>query len=233
MDIKARLFELQDPGYKAFHARLIPTVEPSTIIGVRVPVLRAFAKTLGREADAFLAELPHRYYEENNLHAFLIAETADFERCLEQVEAFLPYIDNWATCDGLRPKCFRKERGRLLPAIRRWLQSEHPYTVRFAIEMLMVHYLDEAFEPEYLRLVAAVRSEHYYVKMMVAWYFATALAKQWEQTLPYLAELSDWERRKTIQKAVESDRITEEQKDYLKGAKKNGDQSDLSQGIKY
>ena len=219
MDIRAQLFELQDQGYKAFHARLMPTVEPSTIIGVRVPVLRAFAKTLGREADAFLAELPHRYYEENNLHAFLIAETNDFERCLEQVERFLPYIDNWATCDGLRPKCFRKERERLLPAIRRWLQAEHPYTVRFAIEMLMVHYLDEAFDREYLRLVAAVRSEHYYVKMMVAWYFATALAKQWEQTLPYLAELPEWERRKTIQKAAESDRITGEQKDYLKGAK--------------
>ena len=166
-----------------------------------------------------MKSLPHTYYEENNLHAFLIEKIRDFDRTVEELNRFLPYVDNWATCDGLRPKCFRKERERLLPAIRRWLQSEHPYTVRFAIEMLMVHYLDEAFEPEYLRLVAAVRSEHYYVKMMVAWYFATALAKQWEQTLPYLAELPEWERRKTIQKATESDRITGEQKDYLKGAK--------------
>ncbi len=219
MDIEKELFKMQDAGYKAFHCRLMPTVDPAAVIGVRTPMLRAFAKRLGAEAEAFLAALPHRYYEENNLHAFLIAETADFEQCLAQVEAFLPYVDNWATCDGLRPKCFRHERARLLPAIRRWLESAHPYTVRFGIEMLMVHYLDEDFFEEQFALVAAVRSEEYYVKMMVAWYFATALAKRWEEALPYLARLQSWERRKTIRKACESDRITPEQKEFLKGVK--------------
>lgn len=219
MEIVKELFKLQDLGYKAFQGRLMPTVEPSAIIGVRTPLLRALAKRLGGEGKAFLEELPHRYYEENNLHAFMINETADFERCLAQVEAFLPHIDNWATCDGLRPKCFRNNRERLVPAIRRWLAAEHPYTVRFGIEMLMVHYLDEDFFIESLAWVAAVRSEEYYVKMMVAWYFATALAKRWAEALPYLDRLPEWVRRKTVQKAIESDRITPEQKEYLRGVK--------------
>ncbi len=219
MEIIKELFKMQDPGYKAFQARLMPTVEPAAIIGVRTPMLRAFAKRLGDEKEAFLTMLPHRYYEENNLHTFVINETADFERCLAQVEVFLPYIDNWATCDGLRPKCFGNNRNRLLPAIRRWLVAEHSYTVRFGIEMLMVHYLDEDFFEESLALVAAVRSEEYYVRMMVAWYFATALAKRWSEALPYLECLPEWERRKTIQKAIESNRITPEQKEYLRGVK--------------
>ncbi len=219
MDVVKELFKMQDPVYKAFQGRLMPTVEPSAIIGVRTPMLRAFAKGLRDGTEPFLAALPHRYYEENNLHAFLINETADFDRCLGQVEAFLPYVDNWATCDGLRPKCFRKNRERLLPFIRRWMESAEPYTVRFGIEMLMVHFLDEDFFEESLNWVASVRSSEYYVQMMVAWYFATALAKQWDAALPYLERLPDWERRKTIQKAVESYRITPTQKDYLKGVK--------------
>lgn len=219
MDITQELFRLQDVSYKEFHSRLMPTVDAARVIGVRTPQLRVFAKGLGAEAEPFLEAMPHVYYEENNLHAFLLNEMADFEECLARVEAFLPYVDNWATCDGLRPKCFRRNRQRLLPAIRRWLASSHPYTVRFGIEMLMVHFLDEDFFPEALNWVAAIRSEEYYVRMMVAWYFATALAKQWEAALPHLDALGEWERRKTVQKAVESYRITPQQKEYLKGVK--------------
>ena len=219
MEIAERLFEMQDFGYKAFHSRLMPTVDPSRIIGVRVPAVRRLAKELGEDAAPFLESLPHFYYEENNLHAFLLSEIRDFEECVRAVDRFLPYVDNWATCDGLRPKCFVRRRAELLPWIERWMASPHPYAVRFGIEMLMVHFLDDGFDEKYLRMVSSVRREEYYVKMMVAWYFATALAKRWGEALPYLDRLPDWERRKAVRKALESFRITEEQKTYLRGVK--------------
>lgn len=214
-----RLFAHQDLGYKAFHAKLMPTIHPDTIIGVRIPVLRQMAKELHKtpEATAFMRQLPHTYYEENNLHAFFIAQIQDFDTCVEALQRFLPYIDNWATCDSLRPVCFKKHRAELLPWIQRWLASDAPYTVRFGIEMLMTYYLDEYFTPEYPQWVASIQSGEYYVNMMIAWYFATALAKQWAAVVPYLKvkSLPVWVHNKTIQKAVESYRITTEQKAYL------------------
>ena len=212
---------MQDCSYRDFHSRLMPTVEKERIIGIRTPQLRRFSKTVG-EAGSFLKELPHYYYEENNLHAFLIAEIKDFDVCLAAVEAFLPYIDNWATCDGLRPKVFAKNTDRLLPRIRVWLASGHPYTVRFGMEMLMCYYLDAQFNPVHLEWVASVSSEEYYVNMMAAWYFATALAKQYDAVLPFIEQrrLSPWVHQKTIQKACESYRITPQQKEYLKKHRK-------------
>ena len=183
------------------------------------PPSRQPAKKLNREeADKFLSALPHRYYEENQLHAFLLADRKDYEECLTEVEVFLPYVDNWATCDQLSPKVFRKQRAKLLERIKSWLQSSEVYTVRFAVKMLMEHFLDEDFDRSYLSLVAALRSEEYYINMMIAWYFATALAKQYSETLPFLEEkkLSVWTNNKAIQKAVESRRITPEQKVYLR-----------------
>ncbi len=214
-----RLFAHQDLGYKVFHAKLMPNIHPDTIIGVRVPVLRQMAKELHKtsEATAFMRQLPHTYYEENNLHAFFIAQITDFDACVEELNQFLPYIDNWATCDSLRPVCFKKHREELLPWIRKWMASNRTYTVRFGIEMLMTYYLDEYFTPEYPRWVASIQSGEYYVNMMIAWYFATALAKQWMTVVPYLEvkSLPVWVHNKTIQKAVESYRITTEQKTYL------------------
>ena len=222
-EIEESLFALQDLKYRDLQSALIPTVPRERIIGVRTPSLRALAKKLGRRADAgeFLAVLPHRYFDENQLHAFLIAGIRDFGEALAAVDAFLPYVDNWATCDQLSPAAFRTHRAELLPAVERWLASEHAYTVRFGIGMLMQHYLDEAFDPAYPERVAALRSDEYYVNMMIAWYFATALAKQWESALPFLEErkLSPWTHNKAIQKAVESYRITAEQKEFLKSLK--------------
>lgn len=218
--LRARLFALRDEGYRDFHARLMPTVDKARVLGVRVPALRALAREVRGtpEAAAFLRELPHEYYEENNLHAYLVAAERDFDRALAEAERFLPYIDNWATCDGFSPKVFARHRAALLPHIERWLSSGDPYTVRFGVKLLMEHFLDEDFSPAYLERVAAVRSEEYYVNMMCAWYFATALAKQYEQTLPYLAEarLPVWVHNKAIQKAVESRRISIAQKDFLR-----------------
>lgn len=218
MEILERLFSMQDVGYQAFQRRLMPTVAPERVIGVRTPQLRRLAKELRGSAGAFLAELPHFYYEENNLHAFLIEGISDYDECLSAVEAFLPHIDNWATCDSLSPRVFGRHTDELLAPIQCWLGSERVYPCRFGIGQLMRWYLDERFSPEYLRMVAAVASEEYYVRMMVAWYFATALAKQYEFTLPYLTEgrLDEWTHRKTIQKAIESDRISAEQKAYLR-----------------
>lgn len=218
--IEQRLFALQDAGYKAFHCALMPTVDPDRVIGVRTPALRALAKELKGE-KAFLLCLPHSYYEENNLHGYLISSIQDFGDCVREVERFLPYVDNWATCDCLRPKCFAKHTDVLLPYIRRWLASEHIYTIRFGMGMLMTHYLEAHFSPEYLAWVAAVQSQEYYVNMMAAWYFATALAKQWDESIAYLENrsLSPWVHNKTIQKAVESFRITPEQKTFLKTLK--------------
>lgn len=220
MDIKKRLFELQDVKYREFHSKLMPTVDKNRIIGIKVPVIREFAKKIAFTADAceFMRALPHQYYEENNLHAFLISEEKDFDKCIEELERFLPFIDNWATCDSLRPKCFKLNTDRLLKYIFSWIKSEKPYVVRFGIEMLMVHYLDEHFKPEYLHHVSRIISEEYYVNMMMAWYFATALAKQYNAALPFIKSqtLPIWVHNKTIQKALESYRITEEQKEYLR-----------------
>ncbi len=211
------LLSNRDEEYRNFHCKLIPTVPLETVMGVRVPVLRRLAKELSLP-QSFLESLPHGLYEENQVHSFVIAEIRDYEQCISEVNRFLPYVDNWAVCDSLRPKCFGKHLDVLMKQIDIWLASSHSYTVRFGIEMLMVWYLDDCFAPEYLEKVAAVSLEEYYVKMMVAWYFATALAKQWEQTLPYLQEqrLPLWIHQKTIQKAVESNRLTLEQKKQLK-----------------
>lgn len=218
--IRARLFALQDEGYRAFHSRLMPTVPPETVIGVRVPALRRLAKQLAGtpQAEAFLQELPHIYYEENNLHAFLLESIRDYDAALAATEKFLPYIDNWATCDSFCPKVFAKHKEDLLPVLRRWMASDHPYTVRYGMEMLMRYYLDEDFRPEHLAWAAAVHSGEYYINMMRAWYFATALAKQPEAALPWLTErrLDVWTHNKTIQKAVESSRIPAETKAFLR-----------------
>lgn len=220
-EIQKHLFELQDMAYRDFHSRLMPDIDKETVIGIRVPVLRKYAKSIaGTElAEKFIKELPHCYYEENNLHMMLITGIKDYARCLTEIERFLPYIDNWATCDFPAPKCFENHKEELLPVIKRWIASSETYTIRYGIGMLMRLYLDEDFDPEYVRLVVGVKSDEYYVNMMIAWYMATALAKQWDAVIPYIEEhrMSDWVHRKTIQKAVESYRITDEQKKYLKG----------------
>lgn len=220
-EIQKHLFELQDMAYRDFHSRLMPDTDKETIIGIRVPVLRKYAKSIaGTElSEKFIKELPHHYYEENNLHMMLITRIKDYDKCLSEVERFLPYIDNWATCDFPAPKCFENHKEELLPVIKRWIASGETYTIRYGIGMLMRLYLDADFDPEYVKLVAEVKSDEYYVNMMIAWYMATALAKQWDAVIPYIEEhrMSDWVHRKTIQKAVESYRITDEQKRYLKG----------------
>ena len=221
--ILQKLQELSDLGYRDFQAKLMPTVAKETIIGVRTPAMRALAKELkGTElASNFLKELPHQYFDENQLHAFLINELKDYDECLQELERFLPYVDNWATCDQLSPKVLKKQPEATLEAIRKWMASEHVYTIRFGMEMLMSFYLDAWFKPEYLAWVAADRNDEYYVKMMVAWFFATALAKQYEATVPYLEQrlLPEWSHKKAIQKACESYRITKEQKEYLRTLK--------------
>ena len=222
--IQSQLFRLQDPQYRAFQCKLLPTVPPETVIGVRTPALRAYAKEL-RETEVaadFLRDLPHAYFDENQLHAFLLWEIRDYPRCMAEVERFLPYVDNWATCDQLSPRAFRRHRPELLERVRAWLGSNAPYTVRFGLGMLMEHYLDEAFQTEYPELVARLRAEDYYVKMMIAWYFATALAKQYAAALPFLEQgrLDVWTHNKAIQKAVESRRIPPERKEYLKTLKR-------------
>ena len=220
------LFALQDLKYRDFQRKLMPTVDPETVIGVRTPELRKLARSYGRQPESreFLKCLPHQYYEENNLHAFLLETIRDYGRAVEEVERFLPYVDNWATCDSMSPPVFKREKARLLPAIRRWLASDQTYTVRYGIGMLMQHFLDEDFCPEYPALVAAVQSEEYYIQMMIAWYFATALAKQPEAVWPYLTEerLSPWVHNKTIQKACESRRITPGQKAALRALRRPG-----------
>ena len=219
-DVQKRLFEMRDTGYRDFHARLIPTVKKEKIIGIRTPMLRKFAKEFGKteESEMFLKALPHQYYEENNLHGLLIEQIRDYDKCLKELERFLPYIDNWATCDLLALHMMKKHRDIFIREIYRWMESDQPYIIRFGISMLMRHYLDEGFKPEYPEKVAAIRSEEYYVNMMRAWYFATALAKQYEKILPFLEEqrMDIWTHNKTIQKSIESYRITKEQKDYLR-----------------
>lgn len=221
--IQTSLFEMQDLEYKAFHSRLMPTVSPDRIIGIRTPQLRKFAKEFARTEDAaaFLNILPHYYYEENNLHGFLIEGLKDFDQTISALDTFLPCVDNWATCDLMAPKILKKYPQELFIHIKRWLTSGQTYTVRFAIGMLMRFYLDENFNSEYPTLVAAVRSDEYYVNMMIAWYFATALAKQYDVIIPYFQQqmLDTWTHNKAIQKAIESCRITEEQKMYLRTLK--------------
>ena len=219
--ISEKLFALQDKTYQSFQSKLMPTVPPETIIGVRTPLLRKLAKEFSGtpQAEEFLRTLPHEYYEENNLHAFLVEKIRDYDIALVETERFLPYIDNWATCDCFCPKIFARHKAELLEHIRSWLESDRLYTVRYAIGMLMRHYLDEAFQPEFLAWVAGVQSEEYYINMMRAWYFATALAKQPDKALPWLTErrLDVWTHNKTIQKAVESYRISAEMKQQLRG----------------
>lgn len=222
-EIRARLFEMQDPEYRDFHAKLIPTIDRENIIGVRTPALRKYAKEAAKnpQIKEFLSALPHKYYDENNLHGFVIEQIRDFEECLEAVDAFLPYVDNWATCDLMSPKVFGKHTDELMSSIRRWLASGETYTIRYGVNMLMRFFLDEEFQPEYPELVAGIQSDEYYVKMAVAWYFATALSKQYDTVVPYLENhrLDVWTHNKAIQKARESYRITEEQKEYLKTLK--------------
>lgn len=220
-EITEQIRALADPENAKFVARLMPQIPPEQILGCRTPPLRALAKSLGTDSDAvqvFLKTLPHAYFDENQLHAFLIARIKRFDACIAAVEAFLPYVDNWATCDQLSPAVFRKEAEQLLPYIDRWMQSEHTYTVRFAVGMLMHHFLDARFDPAYPERIAAIRSDEYYINMEIAWYFATALAKQPETILPYLEarRLSEWVHKKTIRKSIESRRIPEETKTYLR-----------------
>ena len=221
--VQKQLMAMQDLKYRDFQCKLMPTVASYTVIGVRTPELRKFAKEFSKkpDVDEFLKILPDKYYEENNLHGFLIETIKDYDRVITELDAFLPYVDNWATCDLMRPKIFQKHLEELLGKIKEWINDDHTYTIRFGIEMLMSFYLDEQFCPEFLELVSYVQSEEYYVNMMVAWYFATALAKQYDDTLPYIEQhrLSKWTHNKAIQKAVESYRISDGQKTYLRTLK--------------
>ena len=223
-EIRKQLFEFQDVKYKDFQKNLIPTVDPESIIGVRTPELRKYAKQMVKEnkTDEFLSDLPHKYFDENQLHAFILSELKDYEKCVEEVCRFLPYVDNWATCDQMSPNVFKKHRTELMEYIKQWLESDKTYTVRFAIGMLMQHYLDDEFDIGYAEMVQEVKSEEYYINMMIAWYFATALAKQYDNILPILEQnrLDVWTHNKVIQKAVESYRIMPEQKAYLKSLKR-------------
>ena len=221
-EIQNTLFHLQDTAYREFQKKLIPTIASDRLIGVRTPQLRKLAKELGQaDARAFLDELPHTYFDENQLHAFILSDIKDEEDCLKEVNRFLPYIDNWATCDQLSPNVLRKHPKNLMDQIRKWIDSKETYTVRFGIGMMMQHYLNDAFDPTYPEMVAQIQSDEYYVNMMIAWYFATALAKQYDAVLPFIQEkrLNTWTHNKTIQKALESFRIPLAHKEYLKGLK--------------
>ena len=221
--VKENLAALADEEYRLFQIKLVPNIDKSRIMGVRVPKVRGFAKEFFKDpmAKDFIAVLPHSTYDENNLHAFLIEQIKDYDECVKELDRFLPYVDNWATCDSMRPKVFGKNKEKLLCDIGRWLKSEHTYTLRFGIEMLMNFYLDGDFKIEQAAAVAGVKNEDYYVKMMVAWYFATALAKHYGEILPFIEQrkLETWIHNKTIQKAIESYRITDEQKEYLRSLK--------------
>ena len=221
--LEKELFELQDIKYKEFHQKLMPTVNPDKVIGIRTPVLRKFAKEFSKrgEAESFIKNLPHKYYEEDNLHAFLLEEIKDYEELIKELNNFLPFVDNWATCDMMRPKILKNHKKELIKDIDRWLNSKDAYAIRFAVNCLMTYYLDEDFKSEYLEKVAKIESDEYYINMVRAWYFATALAKQYDATIKILEDnvLDKWTHNKTIQKAVESYRITNEQKAVLKKLK--------------
>lgn len=222
--LEKELFQLQDLKYKDFHQRLMPTVNPDKVIGIRTPVLRKFAKAFAKRAEAenFIKTLPHKYYEEDNLHAFLLEEIKDYKLLIQELNKFLPFVDNWATCDMLRPKILKNHKAQLLTDIKRWLNSDNTYTIRYGVNCLMLYYLEEDFKPEYMEWVKNIESQEYYTNMVRAWYFATALAKQYDEALVFLQnnELDKWTHNKTIQKAVESHRITKEQKEYLKTLKR-------------
>ena len=221
-EIQERLFAMQDLAYGDFSAALLPTVARERMIGVRLPLLRKYAGQLDvHTAAQFMQELPHKYLEEDHLHSFLIGQMRDADACYAALDSFLPYVDNWSVCDSLRPKAILADRERLLEKIDSYLQSAHPYTVRFGIELLMLHFLGDHFDPTHLFCVAAIQSEEYYVNMMIAWYFATALAKQWEAAIPYLEQhrLSESVHKKTVRKAIESYRLTTAQKTYLRTLK--------------
>lgn len=220
MTVYERLIACSDEQYKEFQSKLVPNIPKETVLGVRTPDMRRIAKEIRgtEEAEGFLAELPHKFYEENLVHFFLIAMIKDFDQCVQAVETFLPYVDCWPVCDSSSPKVFTKNHEKLLPLIRKWIGSDHVYTVRFGIRMLMNEFLGDDFKPEYLAWVAGVPGEDYYIRMMVAWYFATALAKQYDESVVYIEEhrLEPWTHKKAIQKAVESYRVTEAHKEYLK-----------------
>lgn len=222
-EILKKLYERQDTGYRDFQSKLIPTVSGAEFIGVRTPELRLLAKEFAKREDIgeFLNTLPHRFFDENQLHAFIISLIKDYDSCIVEVERFLPYVDNWATCDQMSPKVFKKHKYELLKSIKKWLKSEKVYTVRFAVGMLMSHYLDDDFRVEYAETVAKIHSDEYYIKMMAAWYFATALAKQYDSVIPFIEnnKLDPWTHNKAIQKSIESRRITPEQKEHLRSLK--------------
>ncbi len=224
MTILEELFNLKDEKYGDFTAKLTPTIDRNTFLGVRVPDVRKLAKRVKDtpEAKEFLKVLPHKYFDENMLHGLLISEIKDEDTCIKEIERFLPYVDNWAVCDIMSPIIFKKKKEKLILKIKEWSSSKETYTIRFGLGMLMGHFLDEDFKPEYLDIPASVKSEEYYVNMMIAWYFATALAKQWDATIPYIesGKLGKWVHNKSIQKARESYRITPSQKEYLKSLKK-------------
>lgn len=221
--VQKQLFELQDLKYRDFHAKLMPTIDKEKVIGVRTPALRSYAKQFGKteEAKEFMKVLPHKYYEENNLHGMLFEQIKDYDELIIELEKFLPHIDNWATCDLLSLRIVKKKLEDFLEKINKYIKSDQPYTIRFGISMLMKHYLDDNFKIEYANKVAAVQSEEYYVNMMRAWYFATALAKQYDSIIPFIEEkkLDVWTHNKAIQKSIESYRITPEQKEYLRTLK--------------
>ena len=221
--LQIELFSLQDLKYKDFHQKLMPTVNPDKVIGIRTPALRKFAKDFGKreEAKEFIKKLPHKYYEEDNLHAFLLEEIKDYNHLIRELNNFLPFVDNWATCDMMRPKILKSHKTELLVDIKKWLNSDNTYTIRFAVNCLMLYYLEEDFKPEYLDWVKNIESDEYYINMVRAWYFATALAKQYNEAVKILENnaLDKWTHNKTIQKAIESYRITKEQKDYIRTLK--------------
>ena len=220
MTVYERLSACRDEEYRDFQSKLVPNIPKETVLGVRTPDMRKIAKEIKgtEDAEAFLSQLPHEYYEENLVHFFLIAEIRDFDECVKAVETFLPYVDCWPVCDQSSPRAFARNHERLLPFIKKWIGSEHVYTARFGIRMLMNEFLGEDFRPEYLEWVAAVKGEDYYVKMMVAWYFATALAKRYDESIVFIEErrLDYWTHKKAIQKALESYRVSDEHKEYLK-----------------
>ncbi len=219
--IVSDLFNIRDEKFAKFNASLIPTTDAKNVIGVRTPDLRKYAKTIS-SPDKFLSDLPHKYFEENQIHSFILSEIKNFEKCIKLVDTFLPYMDNWATCDQLIPKIFARNTDRLLPYIRRWIKSKHIYTVRFAIGLLMRFYLGEKFDSSYADMVIKIKSDEYYINMMRAWYFATALSKNWDDIICIIEnkKLDTWTHNKTIQKSIESYRISDKQKNHLKTLKK-------------
>lgn len=220
MTVYQMLLEVRDDKYKEFQAKLVPNIDSKTIIGVRTPQMRAVAKEVFNSdiRDKFLNKLPHKYYEENLVHFFILAMIKDFDECVEKVETFLPYVDCWPVSDQATPKSFKKNHDKLLPYIKKWIASDHVYTSRFGMRMLMNEYLGDDFKEEYLELVASKKGDDYYLKMMIAWYFATALAKRYDESVKYIEErkLDEWVHKKAIQKAVESYRVSDEHKEYLK-----------------